>query len=1318
MINKRILAILTAIFILTGNIISESPTNDDTGDPNWGSDWSVIFPLPTPKNGSTRDVIGPSPKVASLGIFGQVPVGNYTGTATIDVPLHTISYKELSIPIYLKYNTLGNKPDIFPGHVGLGWALQAGGMIARTINGIVDSGDSTKCFFPCYPDSRNKENWYDVYSDYGLDIQWADLYVGGGKNEVDPDEFSYNINGQTGSFYFNYNDTILVQSNQGEFFHVIWHKRRKFTGTHNYDQYPERYNLFPDGVPCTISTNYAAWWANFFGENSHKYTNRLDSIVIRNYINGFTMIDSKGIKYVFGNGNQEKINDNAIEFTRLGHNGFSWDSYIESQDPLNWGNYINATAWHLTSIESPYGYKIELDYDREAYITKFRFTDVSLFKSSSGFFFSKNSQHDDGIRSVLTNGSVLKSIVFPDGKAIFTSTQASEQLDYNEPTAGLDPKITATSYNQKKHLNRFYYYPDIRIANTDKIRNSPYGNFFGCDDRRNIYFPQKLDKIVVYDKQDNPIRTVDFNYTHSRDTRLKLLSVSISGQTNTDKSSFKYSFEYDEQKLPPYLMNMTDYYGFYNGKQLFQEIYDAHPNADIWELLFGEDYQYSTNAYGNYYSSYFDEKKLPDFDYARAEILTKIIYPTGGYSLLEYEPHDFDKVYYTWPFGTESIGEPDDPTTPHRNDAGGLRIQSVNNYDNNDNPIRTKKYVYKNAYGKSSGVLAYKPVYVNEYVAVSNVFYSGKSGKDEEDDISKYAISADMILSPQQIQSLETLIDDFISRMNPPVDDQEDENKGYWDDPEEQAPINGFYRVGTIRERNSFDYFFRFTSNPVHPMSTTQGNHVTYSEVKVIDGDSEGDNGYTIFKYKNYDNNFADRPLKGWICNELEIWNVLPLSSKRYWRNAEGISMKLERGQPILTEVFDKTGTKVKSTEYLYNNDPKRFDEKVRYIRKVRNDINLSGSQNIMLLAGVHYTYHPYLREKQETLYFGSNNVQVNTKYTYNDEYRLLKTTEIIDSRGDVLKNEIFYPFEKTENIYKTMTDSFMIAYPTGSVSKRDNDIIAQSETKYSTELALDKPNMILPHQEYFSVKGANPELISTYNKYDKIGNPLSITDYKSGDKVCYLWSYNGSYPVAKIAGFDYEQVKTILTENVINTLWENANPSPEEIETIRNTLSNAGALVSTYRYIPLVGRIAETDFRGITTYYEYDGLGRLKEIKAGKKEAPSQNTDTIRVESYKYHYQTSLVKIFSCIYANNTVTVTYSGCSNFITSVEIIYTALKYAPNSGNLFVDCTGTSSFNIPTDIEDYIITVKLTDNKGFVFEDSIYLLLDPFIYEYDQ
>ena len=42
-----------------------------------------------------REYIAPSPSVASLGVFGQVPVGMYTGTAMIHVPLLDFSYKDM-----------------------------------------------------------------------------------------------------------------------------------------------------------------------------------------------------------------------------------------------------------------------------------------------------------------------------------------------------------------------------------------------------------------------------------------------------------------------------------------------------------------------------------------------------------------------------------------------------------------------------------------------------------------------------------------------------------------------------------------------------------------------------------------------------------------------------------------------------------------------------------------------------------------------------------------------------------------------------------------------------------------------------------------------------------------------------------------------------------------------------------------------------------------------------------------------------------------------------------------------------------------------
>jgi YD repeat-containing protein len=57
------------------------------------------------------------------------------------------------------------------------------------------------------------------------------------------------------------------------------------------------------------------------------------------------------------------------------------------------------------------------------------------------------------------------------------------------------------------------------------------------------------------------------------------------------------------------------------------------------------------------------------------------------------------------------------------------------------------------------------------------------------------------------------------------------------------------------------------------------------------------------------------------------------------------------------------------------------------------------------------------------------------------------------------------------------------------------------------------------------------------------------------------------------------------------------------------------GALVTTYTYSPLFGITSETDPSGKITYYEYDGLGRLKLIR-------DQNNNILKKFDYKYRAQ------------------------------------------------------------------------------------------------
>jgi len=54
------------------------------------------------------------------------------------------------------------------------------------------------------------------------------------------------------------------------------------------------------------------------------------------------------------------------------------------------------------------------------------------------------------------------------------------------------------------------------------------------------------------------------------------------------------------------------------------------------------------------------------------------------------------------------------------------------------------------------------------------------------------------------------------------------------------------------------------------------------------------------------------------------------------------------------------------------------------------------------------------------------------------------------------------------------------------------------------------------------------------------------------------------------------------------------------------------GAQLSYYTYEPLKGMTSATDPSGRTTYYNYDGFGRLREVK---------DTQDKTRESYEYHY-------------------------------------------------------------------------------------------------
>lgn len=107
-----------------------------------------------------------NPDVASLGKFGDIPVNQYNGTANISVPIHTINFEGLNIPISINYNTSGVRVDQEASLVGLGWNLNAGYNITREIQGFDDLSSSET--------ANNSIGW--IYNDIKIELNTSYTY--------------------------------------------------------------------------------------------------------------------------------------------------------------------------------------------------------------------------------------------------------------------------------------------------------------------------------------------------------------------------------------------------------------------------------------------------------------------------------------------------------------------------------------------------------------------------------------------------------------------------------------------------------------------------------------------------------------------------------------------------------------------------------------------------------------------------------------------------------------------------------------------------------------------------------------------------------------------------------------------------------------------------------------------------------------------------------------------------------------------------------------------------------------------------------------
>jgi hypothetical protein len=150
---------------------------------NLPSDVSAQIQKLTPKPAQN------SPNAAAIQKYGDYNVNLYTGIPDISIPLYEIEAGPIRVPIVLTYHPGGNRYTDRASWAGLGWSVQVGGQVTRSIIGKPD-----------------EMGFISLINNYGVDpfdfcnnINYKEL-TASGANDREPDLFSYSYPGGSGRF--------------------------------------------------------------------------------------------------------------------------------------------------------------------------------------------------------------------------------------------------------------------------------------------------------------------------------------------------------------------------------------------------------------------------------------------------------------------------------------------------------------------------------------------------------------------------------------------------------------------------------------------------------------------------------------------------------------------------------------------------------------------------------------------------------------------------------------------------------------------------------------------------------------------------------------------------------------------------------------------------------------------------------------------------------------------------------------------------------------------------------------------------------------
>ena len=1102
------------------------------------------------------NIIPPSPAAYALGTYGNTPIGLFTGSQNISIPVYTYKTANLEVPISMFYSSNGIKVDEISSNVGQSWNLSFGGVISRVVR---DKPDEERGQYPI-PISITEE--MGRYSPPALDFY---QYIGENDVDTEADIFNFNFGKYSGKFIFNNEGGIVLMPAQ--------ELQIEYTLT------PESINFVitaPDGVKYYFDNQEITTQRVLGGGHS------IPNITVSSwYLTRIVHPKGDEIQFTYDNATSvytaSKSQTYRMLYPRIQYDAKgNLEQYTGALSPM-YEHTISLAGKAIKSIKSTNPVYGEVAF---TYLSASS-ADVTSGNNKISQITIKDKAAAEIDRINFTYTTTANNRVFLD-KIQFKDVNQNYQFEYNNRN-NFPQRLSLSQdhwgyYNGKSNVNivpniTAYELQSVNYNGADK---EPAESFAKIGLLTKITYPTKGYTTFDYESNDYYGQK-----TVVPSTIYKSVSAVTSESTNTATSQSTFTSGSATQKVP--LVAAVSFYcsdpdlnigknkaslNVYNDTaKRYETLYRSDNSAAVSTSFYQITPNTSAAAKNLYFNATVNQNYIITLSsdwYCTSSTVNYNYLPAGG------------------------------GVVPANVITGGVRVQRSSDYSSATAAPVVKRFYYakKDDLAKSTGNKGQEPYYIDRF-RVDRIMESSVAGVQGVTTTATYLNLSSSSLTSLFDTGSSNVFYNYVTI-------------SYGSD----SFLNGGEEHEFIVHRDGGGGFvvgnYDISNTPLSNLGWDNGllKKVTYfnKDLKTVKQTINEYEERTAFRKvaisynarKNYER-IASTPVN-YVCTEADLTKRTPLWS--CVANHKHITIIQGNSFTCIAPGNDNRTT--------YYPHP-------CYGAVLPTTItNIANMDNLSIVSYSNISFWHYLKSTQEITcdINGANPVSATINYNYRGiNHTLLSSQTSTSSNQETLETKYFYAKDNEmagEPFVSDLKAANMVGIPLNTQNFRDS--VKLSEQKTSYEKNASTSNVLLPKYIYAnkgtaSIVTADKKI--TFDQYDDKGNVLQYT-LESGTPVSIIWGYNKTQPIAKIENALYSTVSGYVSnlQNLSDTGTEAALLT--SLTALRNALSDK--MVTTYTYLPLIGVSTITDAKGDKMTYMYDAFRRLDHVKDNAGNIISEN--------------------------------------------------------------------------------------------------------------